>query len=124
MLAVYGQTLGFGFVSWDDGLHVYDNLAVRDGFSRSGIVWAFTTAKTGNWHPVTWLSHMLDAELFGLAAGGHHATSTLLHALNAALVFGVLYDATGARCRRSSNFSNRKARRSSNAWTTGSPRTR
>jgi tetratricopeptide (TPR) repeat protein len=94
-LLVYGQTVGFEFVNWDDGLHVTGNPQVRAGLTRAGIAWAFSAGGTGNWHPLTWLSHMLDYELFGQDPAGHHAVSVLLHALNALLLYLFLRRATG-----------------------------
>jgi tetratricopeptide (TPR) repeat protein len=96
VLAVYGQTVGFEFVNFDDGAHVTRNRQVLRGLSLDGFVWAFGAGGTGNWHPLTWLSHMLDAELFGTHAGGHHATSALLHLANTLLLLGALRAATGA----------------------------
>ena len=78
-LVVYVQLLGFDFVRFDDPRYVTENPVVRAGLSLDGVVWAFTTFHESNWHPLTWLSHMLDVELFGLDAAGHHATSVLLH---------------------------------------------
>ncbi len=96
VLAVYGQTLGFEFVNWDDPGHVTHNAMVLRGFTFEGVVWALRAGAIGNWHPLTWLSHMLDVELFGLNAGGHHATNVALHLFNSLLLFGVLRSATGA----------------------------
>lgn len=96
VLAVYGQTLGFEFVNWDDPGHVTQNPMVLRGFTFEGVAWALRAGAIGNWHPVTWFSHMLDVELFGLNAGGHHATNVALHLLNSLLLFGVLRSASGA----------------------------
>jgi len=85
--AVYGQVSGFAFVNFDDGRYVYDNAHVRAGLSRDGVRWAFTTVTASNWHPLTWLSHMLDVELFGVEPGRHHAVNALLHAGNSVLLF-------------------------------------
>ena len=70
VLAVYGQTLGFGFVNWDDPAYVTDNPIVQRGLTLEGFVWALRTGESGNWHPLTWLSHMLDVELFGPTPAG------------------------------------------------------
>lgn len=94
--AVYGRTLGHDFVNYDDNGYVYDNPFVKEGLSFKGLGWAFTTTRWGNWHPVTWLSHMLDVEIFGLRPWGHHLGNVLLHALNALLLFLVLRGFTGA----------------------------
>jgi hypothetical protein len=96
VLAVYGQTLGFEFVNWDDPEHVTHNAMVPRGFTLEGVAWALSAGEIGNCHPVTWLSHMLDVELFGANAEGHHATNVALHLLNTLLLFGVLRSATGA----------------------------
>jgi tetratricopeptide (TPR) repeat protein len=69
---------------------------VRDGLTPDGVVWAFRSAEAANWHPLTWLSHMLDFELYGAHPGGHHVSSALLHTLNALLLFGALRALTGA----------------------------
>jgi hypothetical protein len=87
VVVVYGRTLHFAFVSWDDPRHVCNNAFVREGVTLHSIRAAFTTPLTFHWHPVTMLSHMLDVELFGLHAGGHHATNVLLHLLNTILLF-------------------------------------
>jgi len=81
--AVHGE-----FLRYDDDVYVTENPAVRGGLSWSGVKWAFTSLHAVNWHPLTWLSHMLDVELFGADPWGHHLTSVLLHALNAVLLFG------------------------------------
>ncbi len=96
ILALYAQTLGFEFVSWDDPQYVTGNRWVREGLSPRGVAWAFSTDRMGSWHPLTWLSHMLDVELFGLAPGGHHAVNAVLHALNTVLVHLLLRVLTGA----------------------------
>lgn len=87
--------VGPNFIAFDDGPYVTQNPHVTAGLARDGLRWAFTTFHTGNWHPLTWLSHQIDAHLFGLDARGHHFTSILLHALNAALLFLALARITG-----------------------------
>jgi tetratricopeptide (TPR) repeat protein len=96
VLAVFLPTLRNGFINLDDGSYVTANPQVRAGATLDGAAWAFRTFESANWHPVTWLSHMLDAELFGDRAWGHHLTSVVLHALNAALVFALLHVLTGS----------------------------
>jgi hypothetical protein len=76
-----------------------DNTRVTSGLTLANACWAFRSGYVSNWHPVTWLSHMLDCELFGVNPWGHHLTSVLLHALNAALVFVLLQQMTGATFR-------------------------
>ena len=92
---LYSPTLRHGFVHWDDDGYVVENAHVQEGLSWQSIRWALTTTEASNWHPLTWLSHELDCQLFGLRPQGHHATSIFLHALNAALLFYVLQSATG-----------------------------
>ncbi|MCX6927392.1 MAG: tetratricopeptide repeat protein [Verrucomicrobia bacterium] len=94
--AVYGPVLGFDFTNYDDTCYVTGNPHVLKGLTWEGVCWAFTHGYSGNWHPLTWISHMLDRELFGWNAGGHHFTSLLLHAANSVLVFWVLRYLTGA----------------------------
>ena len=86
-LAAFQALPGLGFVAYDDGVYVVQNPVVGQGLSRSGVAWAFSTFTAGNWHPLTWCSHLLDVSLYGLWPGGHHLTSLLLHALNGALLF-------------------------------------
>ena len=93
---VYWPVRHFDFTALDDGEYVQNNAYVRAGLAWSSIAWAWTTAFASNWHPLTWMSHMLDVELFGLDAGGHHVTSVLLHAINTALLFLSLRRMTGA----------------------------
>lgn len=96
---VFGQTLGHGFINFDDDVYVYQNPTVLSGVSKSGIVWAFTFAAIGHWHPVTWWSHMLDCQVLGLWAGGHHLTNVMLHAAAALLLFLALLQMTDDRRR-------------------------
>jgi tetratricopeptide (TPR) repeat protein len=87
------------FVRFDDLDYVTSNYVVQRGISWDGVVWAFSSTTVANWHPLTWLSHMLDCQFFGLNPVGHHLTSILLHAGNTWLVFVVLRGLTGARWR-------------------------
>ncbi len=98
---VFGQTVRHGFINCDDGPYVYENTHVVKGLTLTGIVWAFTTSSFAYWHPVTWLSHMLDCQLWGLNAGGHHLTNVLLHAANAVLLFLMLRQMMGLRLDKS-----------------------
>jgi len=91
----YLATLGFPFVDYDDPDYVTRNPEVLGGLSLASVRWAFSAAHASNWHPLTWLSHMLDVELFGEHAGGHHASSVLLHGCNAVLCFLALRALTG-----------------------------
>ena len=86
-LAVYLQTSGHGFIRLDDGQYVYENPMVEAGLTASGLAWAFTTFTAANWHPLTWLSHMLDCQLFGLNAGAHHLVNVAFHLANSLLLF-------------------------------------
>jgi tetratricopeptide (TPR) repeat protein len=92
---VFGQTLDCGFVNYDDLSYVVENPPVKKGFTEEGIGWAMTATANANWHPLTWLSHMTDCQLYGLNAGGHHLTSVLLHAATAILLFLLLRRMTG-----------------------------
>ena len=94
-IAVYWPVGGHGFVSYDDNQYVSDNPSVQAGLTWDSVRWAFTATHASNWHPVTWLSHMLDCQLFGLDAGWHHRTSVLWHVLNALLLLAVLGGLTG-----------------------------
>jgi protein O-mannosyl-transferase len=92
---VFGQTLGFGFVNFDDDKYVYQNPIVQKGLTLPGVVWAFTHVYASNWHPLTWLSLMLDCQCYGLNAGGHHLTNILVHTATVILLFLVLRRMTG-----------------------------
>ena len=87
---VYAPVLRHDFVDYDDGQYVVGNSHVQSGLTWEGVKWSFRSGEASNWHPLTWLSHMLDVTLFGKNAGGHHLTSLALHCLNAALVFILL----------------------------------
>ena len=91
----FGGALDCGFVRFDDHVYVFENPQVAGGLTAAGVRWAFTTGHASNWHPLTWLSHMSDVELYGLEPAGHHATSVFLHALNAILLFLILRTMTG-----------------------------
>jgi tetratricopeptide (TPR) repeat protein len=94
---VYRESLRNGFVFFDDGAYITENPRVQRGLTWEGVRWAFGwDFHASNWHPLTWLGHMLDVELFGLDPAGHHAMSAGLHALNACLCFWALRRLTGA----------------------------
>src|SRR5262249_43994852 len=76
---VFGPTLGHDFVAFDDQNYVYENPEITAGITIPGVVYAFKHAHARNWHPLTTISHMLDCQLFGLNAGGHHLVNMLLH---------------------------------------------
>jgi protein O-mannosyl-transferase len=94
-LAVYARVWSHDFVGLDDFDYIMSNAPVLKGLTADGVVWAFTTGHSANWHPLTWLSHMLDVQLYGLHAGPHHLTSVALHVANTLLLFGVLRRMTG-----------------------------
>lgn len=95
-LAVFARTLGYGFVNFDDDSYVYKNSLVAGGLTLKGIVSAFGLGESDNWVPLTTISHMLDREIYGLKAGGHHLTNLLLHTISVILLFLVLREMTGA----------------------------
>ncbi len=94
-LAVYNPVVHNGFINLDDNLYVFDNPNVKAGLHWASLKWAFLTCEQANWHPLTWLSHALDWQLFKKNAGGHHYTSLLFHAVNAILLFLLFQSATG-----------------------------
>jgi len=93
---VFGQTVSHDFVNFDDHVYIYDNPLVTGGLTSNGIVGAFSHPHARNWHPLTTISHMLDCQLYGLSAGGHHFTNVVLHTIAVLLLFRVLRVATGA----------------------------
>ena len=95
VLAVYLQVVNHAFV-WDDFEYIVKNHHVRDGLNLKSISWAFTATHAANWHPITWLSHILDVHLFGMNAGRHHLINVLFHAANTLLLFLVLRRMTDA----------------------------
>ena len=94
-LALYNPVNRHPFVNYDDDRYVTENPHVRSGLTWDTISWAFTAREQGNWHPITWLSHALDYQLFQQNPTGHHFTSLLIHAANAVLLFLLLMYATG-----------------------------
>jgi tetratricopeptide (TPR) repeat protein len=96
VLLVYHSITGFSFNNYDDLPYIVENATVQKGLTFSGIYWAFTSFSASNWHPVTWLSHMLDCSLFGMNPGGHYWTNLLLHGFNSMLLFIILLKLTGA----------------------------
>lgn len=87
VVAVYGQTLDFKFLNFDDDVHVTENVHVNTGLNASNIIWGFGIHGPSQWHPLAWVSHQLDCSWFGLRPAGHHATSVLLHLASAILLF-------------------------------------
>jgi tetratricopeptide (TPR) repeat protein len=98
-MALYWPATQCDFVNYDDTMYVTDNSHVTSGLTLANAGWALRSGYAANWHPVTWLSHMLDCQMFGLRPWGHHLTNVLLHALNAGLVFALLRQMTGATWR-------------------------
>src|SRR6202162_526102 len=94
---VFGQTLRYEFVNYDDDQYVRANSRITNGLTLDGIRWAFTHVHAANWHPLTTISHMLDCQLYGLQPWGHHLTNVLLHAAAAIFLFLALRQLTGAR---------------------------
>ena len=98
-LALYAPVARNRFVNFDDDTGIVNNAHVRAGLTWNTVKWSFTSFEQGNWHPLTWLSHALDYEWFGLDAAGHHLVSAWLHAMNVALLFWLLQSATGCTWR-------------------------
>ncbi|MGE5799469.1 MAG: glycosyltransferase family 39 protein, partial [Syntrophaceae bacterium] len=95
-LAVFWQVRDHEFINLDDEQYVTQNPHVRAGLKAGGLAWAFTTTHASNWHPLTWLSHMLDSQLFGMNPAGHHLVNLLFHVANTLLLFLVLNRMTQA----------------------------
>lgn len=91
---VYSPALNHDFISYDDPAYVTENSHVQAGLTYQGFVWAFTSLENSNWHPVTWLSHMLDCDIYGLTPAGHHLTNIIFHAANTVLLFILFYYTT------------------------------
>jgi len=92
---VYGSLTTHPFFNYDDPQYVSENEHIQAGLSRSTLIWALSTADASNWHPLTWLSHALDCELFGLEPRGHHISSLVIHVMNVLLLFLLLLRLTG-----------------------------
>jgi tetratricopeptide (TPR) repeat protein len=95
VVLVFGGTVQFDFVNYDDGILVYENPMVSRGLSREGVIWAFTTSVANMWYPLTWISYMLDSQFCGTKPWGYHATNVLLHAATSVILFLFLRRATG-----------------------------
>lgn len=95
VLLLYARVGGHSFINYDDNQYVFENPRVSGGVSWQNILWAFQTGYAANWHPLTWISHLLDGELFGLNPSPQHVVSAVLHAANAALLFFALQSMTG-----------------------------
>jgi len=95
-VTVFWQVRNHEFINLDDSKYVTENRHVQNGLTLDSMIWAFTTTQVANWHPLTWLSHMLDCQLYGLNPKGHHLTNVFLHLLNTLLLFFILQRMTGA----------------------------
>jgi Flp pilus assembly protein TadD len=95
-LAAFWQVRNHEFINLDDNMYVTDNRHVQSGLTLEGLTWAFTTIHAGHWHPLTWLSHMLACQVYGLNPGGHHLTNLFFHIASTLLLFLVLRRMTGA----------------------------
>jgi hypothetical protein len=95
-VTVFWQVRNHEFINLDDSKYVTENRHVQNGLTLNSMIWAFTTTQVANWHPLTWLSHMLDCQLYGLNPKGHHLTNVFLHLLNTLLLFFILQRMTGA----------------------------
>ena len=95
LVLVYAPVKDYPFINYDDNLYVTEVPQVQQGLGWDSVVWAMTTLEAAFWHPMTWLSHILDYQLFGLNPTGHHLTSLLLHLVNVVLLFWVLQHMTG-----------------------------
>jgi Flp pilus assembly protein TadD len=94
---IYAQVIGHRFITLDDLLYIEGNPMVNRGVTLRGLAWAFITFHAGNWHPLTWIAHMIDSQLFGMIAGGHLLVNALIHAANTLLLFWLLLRTTHAR---------------------------
>ena len=94
---IYAQVIRHQFITLDDGWYIRDNPMVNRGVTLAGLAWAFTTFSVANWHPLTWIAHMIDSQLFGMNAGGHLLVNALIHVANTLLVFSFLSRTTHAR---------------------------
>ncbi len=94
-LCIYAQVRHFDFVGFDDNEYVYENIHVKTGLSSKNIGWALTAFYSNNWHPLTWISHMLDCQLFGLHPGAHHLINLFFHIINSLLLFFIFSKMTG-----------------------------
>jgi len=94
--ATFEQVRTCGFINLDDTAYIIDNPHIQYGLTLESVTWAFTSVHAANWHPLTWLSHMLDCQLYGLNPSGHHLTNLVFHIASTLLLFLVLKRMTGA----------------------------
>ena len=96
IIIAYAQVSNFDFVGYDDQEYITENSHVQEGLTLESLIWAFTSFHSANWHPLTWLSHMLDCELYGSNPMGHHWTNVQFHIANTLLLFFIFFKMTGA----------------------------
>lgn len=96
IIIAFGPVRKNGFVNYDDRLYITTNPYLIKGITTDSLIWAFTKPYASNWHPLTWLSHMLDCEIYGLNPAGHHITSVIIHIITTVLLFRVFFRMTGA----------------------------
>jgi len=89
-LGLFWPATTFNYIQFDDAVYVFQHPIVNKGLTVAGVNWAFRSLDQANWHPLTWISHMLDYSIFGPFAGGHHLTNILLHTANTLLLFLLL----------------------------------
>src|SRR6202161_57776 len=94
---IYAQVIGHQFIALDDPTYIQENPMVNRGVTLAGLAWAFTTFHSTNWHPLTWIAHMIDSQLFGMNAGGHLLVNALIHVANTLLVFWFVLRTTHIR---------------------------
>src|SRR5204862_5725145 len=94
---IYAKVIGHRFSNFEEFGYITENSMVNRGVTLGGLAWAFTTLHSGNWHPLTWIAHMIDSQLFGMFAGGHLLVNALIHTANTLLVFWFLLRTTRAR---------------------------
>jgi Flp pilus assembly protein TadD len=94
---IYAQVIGHQFITLDDPTYIRENPMVNRGVTLAGLTWAFTTFYAANWHPLTWIAHMIDSQLFGMNAGGHLVVNAVIHTANTLLLFWLLFGTTRPR---------------------------
>ena len=94
---IYAQVIGHQFITLDDPTYIRENPMVNRGVTLDGLTWAFTTFYAANWHPLTWIAHMIDSQLFGMNAGAHLLVNAVIHVANTLLLFWLLLGTTRAR---------------------------
>ena len=95
-LAVYLQVRNFEFTQFDDDTYITENVHVTQGLTGKNILWALSSVEASNWHPVTWVSHMADVQVYGMTPGGHHLTNVMIHTASTLLLFFLLFRITGS----------------------------